>query len=324
MKKIYLSSFLIVALGLVGWQLGHHLLPTAGAAPSPSCTIMITNIDPKQYSPDRVDTILYDSGLITKGAFVVASKNGALPFQTQAAAQTTIDSAISQIIKEVCGGNCNPNALTMDIHCPSSSCPTSVLSFTVFDPKQYNPDTVDTILYDFGLITKGAFVVASKNGALPFQTQAAAQTTIDSAISQIIKEVCGGECNPQALQIVPQCVTESPVNVAKQAHEQRLSNMNDCQKKVFQTMQANNEQYLANVKKNNQQYYSAMAPITAQFRRDYFATNDSKTKGQILQNYIQQNQVKRKELYNSQAKGLSDFLQQSIKLNQEFAACANK
>jgi len=236
MKKIYLSSFLIVALGLVGWQLGHHLLPTAGAAPSPSCTIMITNIDPKQYSPDRVDTILYDSGLITKGAFVVASKNG----------------------------------------------------------------------------------------ALPFQTQAAAQTTIDSAISQIIKEVCGGECNPQALQIVPQCVTESPVNVAKQAHEQRLSNMNDCQKKVFQTMQANNEQYLANVKKNNQQYYSAMAPITAQFRRDYFATNDSKTKGQILQNYIQQNQVKRKELYNSQAKGLSDFLQQSIKLNQEFAACANK
>jgi len=236
MKKIYLSSFLIVALGLVGWQLGHHLLPTARAASSPSCTIMITNID----------------------------------------------------------------------------------------PKQYNPYTVDTILYNSGLITKGAFVAAVQNEALPFQTQAAAQTSIDSAISQIIEEVCGGKCSSQALQMVPQCVAESPVNVARQAYEQRLSNMNDCQKEVFQAMQANNEQYLAKVKENSQQYYSAMAPITAQFRRDYFATNDSKTKGQLLQNYIQQNQVKRKELYNSQAKGLSDFLQQSIKLNQEFAACANK
>ncbi len=237
MKKIYLSSFLIVALGLVGWQLGHHLLPTARAASSPSCTNMNTNIDPKQYNPDKVDKILYDY---------------------------------------------------------------------------------------FGLITRGAFVTAVQNGALPFQSQAAAQTSIDSAISQIIEEVCGGKCNSQALQIVPQCVTESPVNVARQAYEQRLSNMNDCQKQVFQAMQANNEQYLAKVKKNNQQYYSAMAPITAQFRRNYFATNDSKTKGQLLQNYIQQNQVKRQELYNSQAKGLSDFLQQSIKLNQEFAACAKK
>jgi len=40
--------------------------------------------------------------------------------------------------------------------------------------------------------------------------------------------------------------------------------MNDCQKEVFQPMQANNEQYLAKVKENSQQYYSAMAPITAQ------------------------------------------------------------
>ena len=104
MKKIYLSSFLIVALGLVGWQLGHHLLPTARAASSPSCTIMITNIDPKQYSPDEVDGILYDSGLITRGAFVTVAQSRALPFQTQAAAQTTIDSAISQIIEVVCGG----------------------------------------------------------------------------------------------------------------------------------------------------------------------------------------------------------------------------
>ncbi len=64
-----------------------------------------------------------------------------------------------------------------------------------------------------------------------------------------------------------------------------------------------------------------MAPITAQFRRDYFATKDPEARQSLLQNYLNKNQVNRQKLYQSQAKSVDDFLIQVNILNSQFNAC---
>ena len=147
-------------------------------------------------------------------------------------------------------------------------------------------------------------------------------------ISDIKEALCGmpDKCNPAALVLDLQCIkpdnsSASPFERARAARVERLAVMNTCQKQVFQAMQANNEKYLKSVKENNQQYYSAMAPITAQFRRDYFATKDPEARQSLLQNYLNKNQVNRQKLYQSQAKSVDDFLIQVNILNSQFNAC---
>ena len=208
----------------------------------------------------------------------------------------------------------------------ASSC---AINITKFDSKVYNPVKADDILFTYHFIDKlDIFSNAVKAGQLPFLTKTLSEKEATDAIFAIKNGLCGApdKCDPAALVLDLQCTkpdepSASPFEKARIARVERLTTMNDCQKQVFQTMQVNNEKYIKSVKENNQQYYSAMAPITVQFRRAYFAEKDPTQRQLMLNNYISQNQATRQKLYTSQAKELSDFLSLSRDLNRQFSAC---
>lgn len=323
MKKIYLSFVFVAILGFIGWQWGQHRVPVSQAASS--CAINITKFDPKVYNSDAFDAILAGNGLITKGAFIAALKAGALPFTTKESSEETINLAMTKITNDVCGGKCNLDYLVMQSSC-SAGC---AINITKFDPKVYNPVKADDILFNYHFIDKlDIFSNAVKAGQLPFLTKTLSEKEATDAIFAIKSGLCGApdKCDPTALVLDLQCTkpdepSASPFEKARIARVERLTTMNDCQKQVFQTMQVNNEQYIKSVKENNQQYYSAMAPITVQFRRAYFAEKDPTQRQLMLNNYISQNQATRQKLYTSQAQELSKFLSSSRSLNSQFSAC---
>ena len=322
MKKNYLFFVFAAILGFIGWQWGQHWVPAAQAAPN--CTIIITKFDSKTYNAEFLDTILNKNGLITKGAFLDALQAGALPFTTNKASEQIINVVMDIVTKEVCKGKCNSDYLVMQSSC-GAGC---AINITKFDFKEYSPHPVDDILFTYHFIDPGDFLRAVQNGQLPFLTKTLSENDATLAISDIKEALCGmpDKCNPAALVLDLQCIkpdnsSTSPFERARAARVERLAVMNTCQKQVFQAMQANNEKYLKSVKENNQQYYSAMAPITAQFRRDYFATKDPGARQSLLQNYLKQNQVNRQRLYQSQAKSVDDFLGQVNILNSQFNAC---
>ncbi len=323
MKKIYLSFIFAAALGFIGWQWSQHWVPAAQAAPN--CAITITKFDPKVYNPDALDTIFTKNGLITERAFIAAIKDGALPFTTNKASEETINLVMAAITKDVCKGNCSSDSLVMQSSC-STGC---AINITKFDPKVYNSDVLDYILFDNGFIdNRGDFFNAVKTGKLPFLTKTLSEPEATDAVFAIKQTLCGkpDKCDQAALVLDLQCTkpdnsSASPFEQARTARVERLATMNTCQKQVFQTMQTNNEQYLKVVQKNNQQYYSAMAPITAKFRQGYFAEKDPAQRQSMLGDYINQNQTKRATLYQSQAKALSSFLSLSSNLNSQFNAC---
>jgi len=289
-----------------------------------SCAINITKFDPKTYNAKVLDTILYQNGLITQDAFLDALQTGALPFTTNKASEQIINVVMDIVTKEVCKGKCNSDYLVMQSSC-GAGC---AINITKFDFKEYSPHPVDDILFTYHFIDPGDFLRAVQNGQLPFLTKTLSENDATLAISDIKEALCGmpDKCNPAALVLDLQCIkpdnsSTSPFERARAARVERLAVMNTCQKQVFQAMQANNEQYLKSVKENNQQYYSAMAPITAQFRRDYFATKDPGVRQSLLQNYLNQNKTNRQKLYKSQAKSVDNFLGQVNILNSQFNAC---
>jgi len=322
MKKNYLFFVFAAILGLIGWQWGQHWVPAAQAAPN--CTIIITRFDSKTYNADVLDTILNKNGLITKGAFLDALQAGALPFTTNKASEEIINVVMDIVTNEVCKGKCNSDYLVMQSSC-GAGC---AINITKFDFKEYSPHPVDDILFTYHFIDPGDFLRAVQNGQLPFLTKTLSENDATLAISDIKEALCGmpDKCNPAALVLDLQCIkpdnsSASPFERARAARVERLAVMNTCQKQVFQAMQANNEKYLKSVKENNQQYYSAMAPITVQFRRAYFAEKDPTQRQLMLNNYISQNQATRQKLYTSQAQELSKFLSSSRSLNSQFSAC---
>jgi hypothetical protein len=199
------------------------------------------------------------------------------------------------------------------------------INFTVFDTKQYDPQAVDSILFDNKLIAnKGEFITIVDKSQLPFTTINAEEALVNKAIDTIINNVCGGKCDENFLAMKSTCVDQadsSAISSIQTTYLERIANMSLCQKDIFDLMQINNNKYLEIIKKNNSAYYSTMAPITNAFRRDYFATNDKGIRQTILGAYRSQNSQIRKDLYQNQAVALSLFTIDVNKLNKSFAEC---
>lgn len=198
------------------------------------------------------------------------------------------------------------------------------INFTVFDTKQYDPQTVDSILFSNKLANKGEFITIVDKSQLPFTTINAEEALVNEAIDTIINNVCGGKCDENFLAMKSTCVdqADSPtISSIQTTYLERIANMSLCQKDIFDLMQINNNNYLEIIKKNNSAYYSTMAPITNAFRRDYFATNDRQQRQVILDQYRLQNSQLRKYFYKNQAEALFKFTDDATKLNQSFAEC---
>ena len=82
------------------------------------------------------------------------------------------------------------------------------INFTVFDTKQYDPQTVDSILFSNKLANKGEFITIVDKSQLPFTTINAEEALVNEAIDTIINNVCGGKCDENFLAMKSTCVDE--------------------------------------------------------------------------------------------------------------------
>ncbi len=100
-----------------------------------------------------------------------------------------------------------------------------------------------------------------------------------------------------------------------------LASFNSCQKTSYANLENLSKQYVASVRDANTNYFSAMAPVTAQFIRDFRAATTELTKQTLIEAYRSSSISNRSKLYVDQTATFTKFISDYSSAKTTFEAC---